>query len=142
MAKDLAPQIAIVEEALVDIRESTAKNASPKLRAVRAKLETYERVVEGWQRRSPSEEQCSTLLECVMELHDEVFGRAPNGAHDRARSDPRASVAPPAPPESARPTRPAPEGPLPDEARPTSIPTSPPVGAGQRSPGRPDGRRD
>src|SRR4051812_29425037 len=100
MATDLAAQIAIVEEALVDIRESLSADASPKFRALHAKLETYERVVRGWSGRPPPEPQCRTLLECVMELHDEVFGIGSGGVW---RTGDRGSDAP-QPNPSDRPT--------------------------------------
>jgi hypothetical protein len=122
MTKDLSRDIAIIEGVLSDVRDAlVGRPPSPTLRAWRAKLEAYRRLVLDWHDSAPSEEQCADLLESVMELHEEVFGDGTD-----------------------RPTRPAPDGDLlpagavpSDAPRPTSKqPTKRPSKASTKRPSK------
>lgn len=143
MAKDLSGEIAIIDGALSDIEEELAKAAaSSRTRALRAKFETYRRVMSGWEHRPPNESQCATLFECVMELHDEVFGRA--AGEGAWRTGNRISDAPAAaePDESEPPSRRS-TVPVPDDAElpADALPSAHPDRASERPTTPPDSDR-
>jgi hypothetical protein len=76
MGQSLLAKLMIAEAALADVRTAVTRDTSAELRAVRVKLEQYERVLRGFRYRTPGEEQYRSLHECVLELHGEVFGTA------------------------------------------------------------------
>jgi hypothetical protein len=73
-------RFAIVEQSLADATERLRDRAgSPRVRELRSRAESYERALRGWKARPPTEDQRSTLLKLVLELHLEVLalGRTP-----------------------------------------------------------------
>jgi hypothetical protein len=67
-------QLANVQTALAEVRQAIGDDKAPRSRALRVKLETYERVLHGWHDRTPGHEQYRSLFECVQELREEVLG--------------------------------------------------------------------
>jgi hypothetical protein len=102
MAQSLAAKLRVAEAALADVRNAIAGNrGSPEVRAIRVKLETYERVLQGVRYRTPAEEQYRSFHDCVLELHEQVFGKGKVIASSQSKSpEPRPSKRPTAKPRS------------------------------------------
>jgi hypothetical protein len=75
-------------------------------REQKAKYETYARVVDGWQYRMPTTAQREALLECTVELHQQVTGRTLSTGSFQLGAV--LTPAPPAPPHEAAPPKPRP----------------------------------
>jgi hypothetical protein len=104
MAKSRVAKITAADAALGEIRKALANDKSARTRALRVKLEMYERVLRGWHGRTPGEEQYRSLFDCVLELHEEVFGKQ----EGRAWGVEQPPSEPPESRPSVRPTAPAP----------------------------------
>jgi hypothetical protein len=104
MAQSRIAKLMIAEAALADVRNLITGDRSPELRAVRVKLEKYERALRAFRSRAPdpAEEQYRSLHECVLELHQEVFckpaGVASAEAHEGMAPEPKPSKRPTAKP--------------------------------------------
>jgi hypothetical protein len=73
-AKHGSTRIAIVEQSLQDSMERLRDlKAGPRVRELRTKAEVFERALQGWKTRPPTEEQRATLLKLVLELNVEVM---------------------------------------------------------------------
>jgi hypothetical protein len=67
-------RLAIVEQALADTLERLLEiEPSPRVRELRAKAQGYERALQAWASRPPTEEQRAALLRLVLELNVEVI---------------------------------------------------------------------
>lgn len=83
---DVGARLAILQEAMEEVNDALrTMDASPRVRELRSRAASYERILAGWSYRPPTEAQASAMLECVMELHALVI--APS----------RRSLRPPAP---------------------------------------------
>jgi hypothetical protein len=82
-AKDDSTRLAIVEQAIADTMERLNElPAGPRVREFRAKAEGFQRALQTWSVRPPTEEQRSALLKVVLELNLEVMAL---GRNDRPR---------------------------------------------------------
>jgi hypothetical protein len=67
-------RLAIVEKSLADTVERLRElPPGPRVRELRAKAEGFERALQAWSVRPPTEEQRVTLLKLVLDLNVEVM---------------------------------------------------------------------
>jgi hypothetical protein len=67
-------RLSIVKQSLDDSLERLRElPATPRVRELRTKAQAYERAVQAWNLRPPSEEQRSTMVKLVLELNLEVM---------------------------------------------------------------------
>jgi hypothetical protein len=81
-AKPGSTRLAIVEKSLADTVERLRElPPGPRVRELRAKAEGFERALQAWSLRPPTEEQRAALLRLVLDLNVEVMavGRAAGG---------------------------------------------------------------
>jgi hypothetical protein len=67
-------RLSICKQALDDILERLNEMpATPRVRELRAKATSYERVVRAWDARPPTEQERSAMLKNVIDLNVEVI---------------------------------------------------------------------
>jgi hypothetical protein len=70
----------IVERSLEDAKQRLAElPTGPESRALRAKLESYERALKAWTMSSATEEQRALLVKLVLELNVQIIALGRNG---------------------------------------------------------------
>ncbi len=70
-------RVSIVEQGLTDVFERLNDMApSARVRELRARAQSYERVVQSWATQPPTEEQRKTMTKCVLDLNVEVIDAA------------------------------------------------------------------
>jgi hypothetical protein len=72
--KNGSTRLAIVEKSLADTLERLRElPPGPRVRELRAKAEGFERALQAWSLRPPTEEQRAALLKLVLDLNVEVM---------------------------------------------------------------------
>jgi hypothetical protein len=79
-SKGRSTRLNIVEQSLTDTVERLRElPAGPRVRELRAKAEGYERALQAWSLRPPTEEQRAALLRLVLELNVEAMALGRGG---------------------------------------------------------------
>jgi hypothetical protein len=83
-AKPGSTRLAIVEKSLADTVERLRElPPSPRVRELRAKAEGFERALQSWTLRPPTEEQRVMLLRLVLDLNVEVMAAGREASEKR-----------------------------------------------------------
>jgi hypothetical protein len=74
MAAIRSTRLAIVTQSIADSLERLSEMPStPKVRALRTKVQAYQRAVQAWSIHPPSEEQRAAMVKLVLDLNVEVM---------------------------------------------------------------------
>jgi hypothetical protein len=73
-------RLIIVERSIEDAKQRLQElPPGPEMRALRAKLESYERALKAWTTSSATEEQRALLVKLVLELNVQIIALGRNG---------------------------------------------------------------